>query len=134
MLEQITKDAKSNFGYSSWAEFLKSEECQKIKERYNQGKIKVGIKGVEALWVKKLVSVSRFNNFYSQIGSYCLLEKKDGGYIIGFPVVGGIPRDCQMCEDDDLWKIGNHRKSQNIFPNPLEEKPNEEIKVGQLSL
>ena len=111
----------------------KSEAFRQGVEDFKNNNIKMT--GAKVIWVKRLVSKTEWKNFYSQISSYCLLEKKGDGYMVGFGAVGGIPFLCEVCDDNDLWKIGNQRRAQNVYPNPLEEKSEgKEIKVSQLQL
>lgn len=77
-------------------------------------------------WVKMKVKTTTWNNYYSQLFPYCYLGKANSGVEIGFLVVNKIPLNCRELNDAEILQVQDYRKSNNIFPLPLEEKTNEQ--------
>jgi len=86
---------------------------------------------IQRKWVKKKASSREWNSYYSQISSYCFLEKEGGEVWIGFLLALSeeeqLPRHCEDIEDntpsglEHLRIIDHHRKTNNIFPRPLQQ-------------
>jgi len=75
------------------------------------------------LWVKKLVRVNEWNNYYKHLTSYCFLEKEVKGIWVGFCCAdigkGRIPRDCELLTNEELRQVDNYRKQYHIEPRPF---------------
>jgi len=85
------------------------------------------------LWVKKLISVKEWNNYYKHNNSYCLMNvasKTPDGRVktvwIGFLVVtnkiGVIPDNVVELKDDEILTLNEYRKSAKVYPLPLSEQ------------
>ena len=72
-------------------------------------------------WVKQKVSVMEWKNYYSQLSSYCFLEKKEDGVWVGFMAADFIPINCIECSDDEIMRIDAYRRAYNIRPFPTTE-------------
>jgi len=86
---------------------------------------------VKTPWVKKIVNVTDWKRYYSQISAYCYLRKEKEKIIIGFCVANEIPRDCELCTDEECLQIDSYRRAYNIFPCPCNEIPKQ---VSQSSI
>lgn len=111
-------------GYQS-KPFLKGGDIQKQQEAFERGKRMFKENRVPKtadpiiFWVKKIVSQSQWNSYYSQNSSYCPLQKDKDGMWVGFLVVNKIPRECFELSDNELLQIDDYRKAYNISPRPL---------------
>jgi len=116
MLNKISDDIHRRF-----EEFINSPLAQQGKKNFEEGNTKKIM--VEPIWVKKFVSVKEWNNHYKHNSVYCFLRKEaKKGVWIGFLTTDYVPRDCQLCADEELIQIDDYRRAHNIFPTPLKEK------------
>ena len=72
-----------------------------------------------AIWVKKKVSRTEWNNNYKWSGSYCQLGLEGLGISMGFMVVNNIPISCERMNDEELRTFNGHCERNNISPRPL---------------
>lgn len=71
------------------------------------------------MWVKKFITKKEYDEYYKYQESYSILERKRGGYIVGFLIIGNeVPINHWKCEIDDLKKIKKDREEGNIYPIP----------------
>ena len=83
------------------------------------------------IWVKKLIIQREWNTYYqycqgiySDLGSVGGIQQEDGSFKggkkkMGFCVIGGIPRDCELLNDEEAIQLNECRKGVNVFPLPL---------------
>ncbi len=76
---------------------------------------------VKLYWVKKKVSLTQFENFYSKNDLYCPLVNLGRQFEISFLCVNKIPNDCELLSDEELRKTDLWRRSKFVFPYPLKE-------------
>jgi len=71
------------------------------------------------LWIKKFVTRKEYDEYYMYQEIYTVLERRRGGYIVGYCVVTDeVPIDNWECSPDDLQKIKKSREESNIYPLP----------------
>jgi hypothetical protein len=75
----------------------------------------------KARWVKKLVSKTRWNNWYSKIETYCFLREEFDKVWIGFLVADEIPDTYKPLTDMESLQVDNYRRAKNIRPFPCGE-------------
>lgn len=67
----------------------------------------------EAVFVKKKVTASEWNNYYSQVGSYCYLGRADRGVWIGFMVANKVPIDCEKLNPAEVLQMKEYYQQIN---------------------
>ena len=68
-------------------------------------------------WVTKWIKTQEWDSFYGQNGIYAPIRETRGGMVIGFLVAGDeIPVGCQIALPEEIEKIKQYRKEQNIYP------------------
>jgi len=82
---------------------INGESFKQGQKDYNEGTIKVPFQ--DFLWVKKYVKNKEWNEFYSHVSAYSMLDKSKEGVMIGFLVAGLVPRDCMEITDDEELRI-----------------------------
>ena len=116
-MEQISDIQK----FKNYTEMTKGEMFQKGVKDVKEGKVKLPL-GVKVLWVKRLIRVTDWNNFYKYDSSYCFLGKgQERGVWIGFSVMGYIPQYCEELNDDEARIVDEYRRAKNVYPLPLSE-------------
>jgi hypothetical protein len=73
-------------------------------------------------WVKRFIKVKEWNEFYSQVPAYSILDKSKDGIMVGFLSAGGVPADCgEITDDEELRLIDLARRANNQRPYPFKE-------------
>ena len=76
-------------------------------------------------WVKRYISEREWNAYYKFNSSYCHLGLDGTGKTrktaIGFLAVDYMPKDCELCTDEEIREIDISRRSNNVRPFPLKE-------------
>ena len=71
-------------------------------------------------WYKQKVSAKMWDEYYSKTDDYTFLGTDEKLKIIGFLAVIP-PKDCELCSDDDLRRIDDHRKATHHYPRPFKD-------------